>query len=138
MPTFSKIILLLAFALLWRTAAARAQAPADSADVIRTQLEETMTILDLSEEQRDPVEAILRSNFEARVALMERYGIDPADPGADRPRRRTMRKLAGEMNDLRSDATEQLESVLTPEQMETWIALEKARKDQMRERMRGR
>lgn len=137
MTTFSKTILLLAFALLWPTSTARAQASADSADAIRAQLEETLTLLKLSDEQRDPVETILRSNFEARLALMKQYGIDPAYPGANRPSRRTMRKLAGEMSDLRADAREQLKTVLTPEQMNTWSALEEARQDQMRERMRG-
>lgn len=138
MPTLSKTILLLSFAFLWLTAGARAQAPADTADAIRTQLGETLEMLELSDQQREPVEAILRRNFEARLALMEQYGIDPADPGTDRPNRRTLRKLAGEMKDLREDAVEQLETVLTPEQMERWTALEKARQDQMRERMQER
>ena len=138
MPTLSKTILLLSFALLWPTAVARAQATADTADAIRTQLGATLEMLELSDDQREPVETILRHNFEARMALMKQYGIDPADPGADRPSRRTMRKLAGEMKDLRADAVEQLETVLTPEQMETWTALEKARQDQMRERMQDR
>jgi Spy/CpxP family protein refolding chaperone len=138
MTMFFKTILLLAFALLSPTATAWAQATADSADTIQTQLKETLTRLNLSDEQRDPVETILRTDFEARRALMRQYGIDPANPGANRLSRRTKRKLAGEMNDHRTDAREQLEAVLTPEQMATWSALEEARQKQMRKRMRGR
>lgn len=138
MNTFRTILLPLALALSGPTATALAQEPADSAGPIQAQLQETLTLLDLSDEQRAPVETILRRNFEARLALMEEYGIDPASPADNRLGRLTLRRLGGAMDQLREDAREQLKGTLTPAQMETWIALEKARKDQMRERMQGR
>lgn len=149
MDIINRAALLLAFTLLLPTWSALAQSqdqpqPQEqerdaAADAVRVQMQETITLLELTDEQRDPVETILRDSFQSRLAILEKYGINPQELEAgERPGRRTLRKMSREMNDLRDETRKQLEGVLTYEQMKTWNALEEARRDQMRERMRGR
>lgn len=73
---------------------------------MQEQVEITMDSLNLTGRQQDGVRPILEDSFAERSAIMEKYGIDPADLDAQRrPGYRTMRKMQKEMRKVQ-DQTE--------------------------------
>lgn len=102
------------------------------------QLENIKDQLQLSEEQAAAIKPVLMNSFQERMAIIEKYGINPNDPNAKRPKIRTMRSVGKEMDRVDKNVKDQLSNHLSAEQMETWEQLEAERKEKMRTQMRGK
>ena len=94
--------------------------------------------LELTQEQAEPVEAILRNAMIERLLILDKYGIKPNDPNFQRPDMNTLSKMRDDIDRLNGDIKNQLKSHLSKDQMKTWKKLERERQNQMRARMMGR
>ncbi|MEM6648083.1 MAG: hypothetical protein AAF730_17705 [Bacteroidota bacterium] len=132
----------LAWVLLLLAVPLRAQttAPAEiTPERIAEQIDADMDQLDLTETQRETVRPIMESAFAERLAVMEKHGVDPAQlQSGKRPGLRTLRRMKKDMDALNKSTEEELNAVLTDEQMEQWRAIEKERQDRMRAQLRGK
>lgn len=118
-----------------------AQPTAPNAEVrerISRQVDDTLFRLDLNEEQRYAVAPILEADMLERLAVMQEYGIDPQNPSANgRPSMRTMRKMRGDIEDVRERTESQLKDHLTDDQLDAWKEIEEERQAEMRSRFRN-
>ena len=105
---------------------------------IAKQLEHTRQQLELTDEQYAAVEPIMTGSFMDRMAIMNKYGINPGDPDFKRPGMGTMRKMRKEMDKLSKETNKQLEVHLTEEQMAALDKMEKERRDRMRKELSNR
>lgn len=98
--------------------------------------EEIAERLNLTEEQKVKVEPILQESAKQRQAIMEKYGVT----GEKRPNMsfRKMRKMRGEMNDLRDETNKNLSEILTDEQMDEYETIQDEQRAAMRERIQKR
>lgn len=106
----------------------------------RQRFEEARTRLDLTDGQIEQVRPILRAEFEALQGVLQKYGIDLQDRsgGANRPGFRQLRRLQREVNAVREQTLEDLDDVLTDEQLETYKEMREENQQAMRERLRQR
>lgn len=103
-----------------------------AAKQLEERLQSTSERLNLTEEQKPLVEAILRDSAEKRAAIFESYGVEPGT----KPNLgiRKLRKLRGEMTALSEATTEQLSDVLSAEQMAEYAKIQEEQAAAMRER----
>ena len=106
---------------------------------IRTQVKEAQERLQLNDEQREAVRPIIEANFEQRLAVLEKHGVDLENRDANkRPSLRKMLKLRKDLGKVGDKTEKELKKVLNDDQMKVWKELEKERREQMRERIRSR
>ena len=106
---------------------------------IRTQVKEAQERLQLNDEQREAVRPIIEANFEQRLAVLEKHGVDLENRDANkRPNLRKMLKLRKDLGKVGDKTEKELKKVLNDDQMKVWKELEKERREQMRERIRSR
>lgn len=111
---------------------------AEARERISRQVDDTLFRLDLSEEQRYAVAPILEADMLERLAVMQEYGINPQNPSANgRPSMRTMRKLRGDIEDVRDRTESLLKGHLTDDQLNAWKEIEEERQAEMRARFRN-
>jgi hypothetical protein len=77
---------------------------------LREEVQKAVARLNLTEEQKEQVRPMIRSNMEARREIVERYRIDSGSPWVGRQARR-------EIEDLNRNTKIQLSVVLTEAQM---------------------
>ena len=136
---FSSVLTLLCMLLASPLYAQTAASSEEARERIRAQIEESLERLQLTEEQRETVRPILDESFTQRLAVLEKHGIDLENQGAnERPGFRTMRKLGKDMDKVRKDTEEQLQAVLTADQMKVWKEMEEERRARMREQFKNR
>ena len=144
-----RIVAIVIAAIVWCTAPAAgiaSTAPGQEAaqteqpEELRQSLEEARTRLDLTDEQNEQVTPILRAEFEALQGILQEYGIDLRDrsAGAGRLGFRQLRRLQRDVNAVREQTLEDLEKVLTDEQLETYKEMREENQQAMRERLRQR
>ena len=122
------------------TALGQEEARTEQLEQLRQRLEEARTRLNLTDEQVEQVSPILRSGFEALLGVLQEHGIDPRDRsgGANRLRFRQLRRLQRDLNAVREQTIENLDEVLTDEQLETYKEIQEENRQAMRERLRQR
>jgi len=122
------------------TALGQEEARTEQPEEFRQRLEEARTRLDLTDRQIEQVRPILRAEFEALQGVLQKYGIDLRDRsgGANRLGFRQLRRLQREVNALREQALEDLDEVLTDEQLEAYKEMREENQQAMRERLRQR
>ena len=132
-------ILTLLLLLLASPLYAQTTAPSEEAiERIRAQVQETQERLQLTKAQKETIRPILEESFEQRLAVLEKHGIDLENRDAnERPGFRTIRKLRKDMDKVRKETEQQLEEVLTADQMKVWKELEEERRAQMREQLKN-
>ena len=106
---------------------------------IRTQVKGALESLQLNDEQREAVRPIIEANFEQRLAVLQKHGIDLKTREANkRPSLGKMLKLRKDLGKVGDKTEKELGKVLNDDQMKVWKELEKKRREQMRERLRSR
>jgi len=106
---------------------------------IRTQVKGALESLQLNDEQREAVRPIIEANFEQRLAVLQKHGIDLKNREANkRPSLGKMLKLRKDLGKVGDKTEKELGKVLNDDQMKVWKELEKKRREQMRERLRSR
>ena len=118
---------------------AEAAADDDPAAKAKAQMQETFERLELTDEQIQQVEPVLRASAEARQEILAEYGMDPASRQSSgaRPGPRKMRAMRKEMDAVNEDTLGQLEQVLSDEQIAEFNRIQEERRAEMRERMRS-
>ena len=136
-------------AVVWCTAAAASndstalgqeESRTEQLEELRQRLEEARTRLDLTDEQVEQVKPILRAGSEAVLGVLQEHGIDLQDRsgGANRLRFRQLRRLQRDLNAVREQTLEDLDAVLTDEQLEIYKEIQEENRQAMRERLRQR
>ena len=144
-----RIVAIVIAALVWCTAPAAGNvstapgqeaAQTEQSEELRRRLEEARTRLGLTDEQVGQVNPILRAEFEALQGILQEYGIDLRDRsgGGNGLGFRQLRRLQRDANAVREQALEDLEKVLTDEQLETYQEMREENQQAMRERLRQR
>jgi len=106
---------------------------------IRTQVKGALERLQLNDEQREAVRPIIEANFEQRLAVLQKHGIDLKNRDANkRPNLRKMLRLRKDLGKVGDKTEKELKKILNDDQMKVWKELEKERREQMRERLRSR
>ncbi|MEM1093534.1 MAG: hypothetical protein AAGJ10_02940 [Bacteroidota bacterium] len=132
--TLACVLLLFAVPLHAQTAAPAEITP----ERIAQQVDADLDQLSLTEAQRETVRPIMTSAFAERLVVMEKHGVNPAQmQSGKRPGLRTLRRMKKDMDALNKATEEELEAVLTEEQMAQWRTIEKERQDRMRAQLRG-
>ena len=116
------------------------EARTEQLEELRQRLEEARTRLDLTDEQVEQVRPILRAGSEALLGVLQEHGIDLRDRsgGANRLRFRQLRRLQRDLEAVREQTLEDLDEVLTDEQLEIYKEIQEENRQAMRERLRQR
>lgn len=131
------VLLLLAMPLYAQDTESEEKAMTDKAsERFRAQLQETEERLQLTDEQPETVRPILEEATRQRQAVLEKHGVDlEGTEKADRPGRRTLRRMRNDLQEVNKETQRELEDVLTSEQMKQWEALQEERRAEMREQL---
>lgn len=103
---------------------------------LEQQVEEIRARLNLTEDQRNRLEPVLRRNFEQRAEVLQRYGVSK-----DRSERlgfRKARALKSELEDLRTENDAEIATILDDRQMTEYRKIQEEMREEFRERMRER
>lgn len=144
-----RIVAIVIAAIVWCTAPAagsastalgQEEARTEQLEELRQRLEEARTRLDLTDEQVEQVRPILRAGSEAILGVLQEHGIDLRDRsgGANRLGFRQLRRLQRDLNAVREQTLEELDAVLTDEQLEIYEEMQEENRQAMRERLRQR
>ena len=132
-------------AVLWASLVLAAlpavQAEEDRAAQFEARMAETKARLNLSDEQVEQLTPILRSGFEAQMAVLEKNGIDFQNENSDDRERlgiRDARKLRKEMETVRVNTLDEVEKILSDEQFAEYEEILAERQKKMREMMKQR
>lgn len=122
------------------TALGQEEARTEQPEEFRQRLEEARTRLDLTDEQAEQVGPILREGHEARQEVLREYGIHTGgrSGGANRLGFRQLRRLQRELNAVREQTLEDLDAVLTDEQLEAYKEIQEENRQAIREGLRQR
>ena len=106
------------------------------AEQIKQNISANMERLNLTDDQKPLVEAILRDGAKKRQAVMTNYGFTQGD----RPTlsRSQMRSLSGELKAISTDTTAKLSRILNGSQMAEYKKIKEEKRAQMRQQIRGR
>ena len=113
----------------------------DRAAQIEERIVEAKERLDLNDEQIEQLTPVLKSGFEAQMAVLKKYGIDlenRASGNQGKLRFREARKLRKDMDVVRESTLGQVEGILTEEQFSEYKKIQDERKKQMRELIKNR
>lgn len=101
-----------------------------------TSIEQTIESLDLSEEQKQKVRAILKDAAAGRKAIREDSGLTP--DLSKRKKFKILRKIKPKLDALKEETDRQLSEVLSPAEMESFDQVRADLKKQFREKLRER
>ena len=128
----------------------KAETDAEKAEVdermaeFRQRVEEVRERLQLTDEQVEQLLPILRENFEGRMAVLEKHGVDVqsmAEGGSNRRLNlRQFRALNEDMGEAREAMFEKIEELdfLSDEQFEEFRNIQQEQREALRERLRAR
>ena len=143
------VVLIAIVAVVWCTAPAGGNVAtalgqdagrAERLEAFQQRLEEARTRLDLTDEQVEQVRPILRTGFEALLDVLQEHGIDlqAGSGGAGRLGFLRLRRVQRDLNAAREQTLEDLDDVLTDEQIETYREIQEENRQAMRARLRQR
>ena len=113
----------------------------DRAAQIEERIVETKERLDLSDEQIEQLTPVLKSGFEAQMAVLENHGINLENRDSGTQKKlgfREARKLRKDLDSVRDSTLEQIESIVTEEQFAEYKKIQDERKEKMREMIKNR
>lgn len=112
--------------------------PAEPLKELRQRLEEARTRLNLTDEQVEQIRPILQGGFKVILGVLQEHVIDLQDRrpgGANRLRLWQLRRLQRDLNAVRKQTLENLEEVLTDEQLEIYKEIQEENRQALRERL---
>ena len=113
-------------------------------EAIRARLQERLTEargrLHLTDDQIEQIKPILRAGVEAQMEVLQKHGIDLRNRTGANKRLgfRTLRRLGRDLDAVRTQTIEKLDTVLTDEQIKEYKKIQEERKQAMRKRLRQR
>ena len=126
--------------LLICTGASYAQVESqDMLDRAAALMEQAVERLQLTDEQFETVEPIVRTGAEERVRILQKYGVILKE-GEERKKisRKDRKKLKGEIDDIRADTAKSLDVVLNDTQMAEYELMLKEARSRIRELAKSR
>jgi len=118
-----------------------ALAEEDRAAQIEERIAETKARLKLSDEQIEQLTPVLKSSFEAQMAVLEKHGIDLENRDSGNQKKlgfREARKLRKDLDVVRESTLDQVEGILSEEQFAEYKKIQDERKKKMREMIKER
>jgi hypothetical protein len=102
-------------------------------------MEQAVERLQLTDEQFETVEPIVRTGAEERVRILQKYGVILKE-GEERKKisRKDRKKLKGEIDDIRADTAKSLDVVLNDTQMAEYELMLKEARSRIRELAKSR
>jgi hypothetical protein len=137
MPTMTRSLAALLVAALMSTASSQARDRPLSEEQraqIEQRLGEIRARLELTPEQAEQLQPILRESFERRLALLDEHGVSREN--GQRPNRRQLRALRDDLKTLKAETDARVDALLDDRQMAEFEKIQKEMRDQMRERVR--
>ena len=107
---------------------------------IEGRIAETKARLKLSDEQIERLTPILKSGFEAQMAVLEKHGIDLENRGSGNHGKlgfREARQLKKELDVVRKSNLSQVEGLMSEEQFSEYRKIQDERKKKMREKIKA-
>ncbi|MCG8672825.1 MAG: hypothetical protein MI867_25735 [Pseudomonadales bacterium] len=103
---------------------------------IEARLEETRTRLNLTPEQQEALEPILRESLEKRLTVLQSHGFSQGN----RPSLNFREKIAlgKEMKAIRDETATKVSGILNEEQMAEFEKIQEERREQFRERLQAK
>jgi hypothetical protein len=103
------------------------------------QMQQTFERLELTDEQIEQVKPVLQESASAQQEILASYGMDPQSRqnSASKPGLRQMRAMRSEMEGVRKDTINELEPILSNEQLDEFKLIQQERRAEMKERMRA-
>lgn len=128
------VLLLLAMPLYAQDAESEEKAMTEEAsERFHAQLQESEERLQLTDEQKETVRPILEDAYGQRQAVLQKHGVDlESTEKADRPGRRTLRRMRNDLYEVNKETKRKLQDVLTSQQMNQWEELQEERRAKMR------
>jgi 5'-3' exonuclease len=126
--------------LLICTGASYAQVESqDMLDRAAALVEQAVERLQLTDEQFEIVEPIVRTGAEKRIRILQKYGVIMKE-GEERKKisRKDRKKLKGEIDDIRADTAKSLDVVLNDTQMAEYELMLKEARSRIRELAKSR
>jgi hypothetical protein len=114
-------------------------ADSDREAVIEERLAEAEARLELSDEQLEQVKPVMEAAVEAQRSVLTRYGIDLEAEGGPESKlsMREARKLKKDLGKVREETLEQLDDILTDEQLDEFQEMQEEKRQEMKSRIRG-
>jgi hypothetical protein len=114
-------------------------ADSEREDLVEERLAEAKARLDLSDEQLEQMRPVTQEAVEAQRSILARYGIDLEAEGGPEKKlgMREARKLRQDLSKVRNKTLEQLEEILTEEQLDEFKKLQEENREMMKKRIRG-
>ena len=111
----------------------------DRAAMAQAQMQQTMERLELTDEQIEQAKPVLQGAASAQREILASYGMDPQgrQNSASKPGIRQMRAMRDEMTAVRESTLEELDPILSDEQMTEFKLIQEERQAEMRERIRA-
>jgi hypothetical protein len=102
------------------------------------QIEQTIAQLGLTDEQIELVKPVLKESMAAQQKIMSTYGIDLEyrEGPADKLGRRQARSMRKELDTVRTDTLDELENILSDQQLDEFKSIQEERRAEMREYIR--
>jgi len=114
-------------------------AGSDREAFVEESLSEAKVRLHLSDEQLEVVKPIMKASIESQHSILARYGIDLEDEG--RPNIRLgfskARRLQNDLREVRARTLEQLDDILSDEQLNEFRKIQEERRQEVMNRLRG-
>lgn len=110
---------------------------ADEADVLPDEsIQSALEQLDLREDQKEPVRAILKESAAQRRAILQKEGIELGS--GEKPSFRQLRKAAPQLRKVVKEQDEKLSGVLDPEQMKAFRELRDELRKNAKQKLKDR
>jgi hypothetical protein len=114
-------------------------ADSDREALVEERLAEAKVRLNLSDDQLEQVKPIMKASIEAQRSILARYGIDLEAEGGPKTKLglREARQLRNDLAEVRAGTLEQLDEILSDEQLDEFRKIQEERRQAMMNRIRG-
>jgi hypothetical protein len=114
-------------------------ADSDQEALVEERLAEAKARLDLSDEQLEQVKPVMETAVKAQQSVLARYGIDLEAEGGPENKlgMREARSLKKDLAKVREETLEQLDDILTEEQLDEFRKMQEEKRQAMRSRIQG-
>jgi len=111
----------------------------DRGALVEERLAEAKVRLDLSDEQLEQVKPIMKATIEAQRSILAQFGIDLEAEGDPKTRLglRKARQLRSELTEIRAGTLENLDDILSDEQLNEFRKIQEESRQAMRNRISG-
>jgi hypothetical protein len=114
-------------------------ADSDREALFEERMAEAKARLHLSDEQLERVKPIMQATADARRSVLSRYGIDIEAGGGPENKlgMREARKLRSDLAKIRAETVDQLDDILTDEQLDEFRKMQEETRQEIKKRIRG-